>query len=590
MVTKVKVSTVVANQLPAHFASSESELSQLLKVYYQWLELSGNPLDNANSIYENFYLESADAGFLKFFTQRIIPNIPQDALINKKLIAKHARNFYQSKGSEDSFKFLFQAIYGKSVDIYYPKNDLFRTSSASWIGVHTIKVYTPDPNIKNIVGRKLIGQTSTASGIVETVTQNPDHYVITLSKPLGVFGIDEVVSTEAVTGQPTVYCRTLGLINVVRISNGGSGYTVGTVLTTSGGDGQDFVAQITQVGITGDIQQIGIVSPGSGYTTIPPIFLGAGAGIGASVQFYIGAMLSVNQFKDDTDFLSSTKKLQDGEYYQEFSYVLRTSISSLLYDLVVDSLIHPSGTRRFAENIPDFSAANVLKLLFPFSDINEKKLVGVDLFNKFYELIVQLTHTPPVIDLQPLVPITDITRQTKPESLIPVAKYTELYHYFDLLNMIKVYGSAAVINDYANDPISQYQNTQIYALNKRLLKSLFEIKLDEILVQTPPMVGAHLILGEFKERQYTTYPTVGSYTGNPLVSLLRQLKPDSLTPIGRDFIKVMVERTNLVSAFGSTDIIQPYANATIGDYATIQIQNMFSRSVAYTSLTTGVYP
>jgi hypothetical protein len=589
VVTKVKVSTVVANQLPAHFASSESELSQLLKVYYQWLELSGNPLDNANSIYENFYLESADTGFLKFFTQRIIPNIPQDALINKKLIAKHARNFYQSKGSEDSFKFLFQAIYGKPVDIYYPKNDLFRTSSASWIGVHTIKVYTPDPNIKNIVGRKLIGQTSTASGIVETVTQNPDHYVITLSKPLGVFGIDEVVSTEAVTGQPTVYCRTLGLINVVRISNGGSGYTVGTILTTSGGDGQDFVAQITQVGIAGDIQQIGIVSPGSGYTTIPPIFLGAGAGIGASVQFYIGAMLSVNQFKDDTDFLSSTKKLQDGSYYQEFSYVLKAALSSTIYGLVVDALLHPAGMRRFSQQ--DTSNTDVIsdvqKLLFPFADINDLKLIDLDIFNRFHELIVQIEHNPAQRSLDVGELVTNLLRQTRPESLTPVVKYVNGALFYDIVSFVIAYGKTDIIEPFAGRSIADYANMMIRDIAYRLSKTFVELTLDETLTIAPSIVGIPFldIITE-----YIFYPTVGSFTGDPLISILRQLKPDSMTPISRDFIKVRTEHVNLVSAIGSIDIMQPFYNATINDYATIQIQNMFTRSIAYTSLTTGVYP
>jgi hypothetical protein len=51
----------------------------------------------------------------------------------------------------------------------------------------------------------------------------------------------------------------------------------------------------------------------------------------------------------DDSMASGTKKLQDGEYYQEFSYVVRTSIPDTTYGTVVDKLAHPIGTKRIGE-------------------------------------------------------------------------------------------------------------------------------------------------------------------------------------------------------------------------------------------------
>jgi hypothetical protein len=356
VVTKVKVSAVVDKQLPGHFIESETELIALLKQYYLWMESPNGVMDSIQNTYENFYIDTADSGFLKFFTKRVIPNIPQDALVDKKLIAKYARQFYQSKGSEDSFKFLFRAVYGKSLEIAYPKLDLFRTSSASWLGQHALKIYTPDPAITGIKGRKLIGQDSGATCVVQSIVQYQDHYVLTVDSPFGVFVVDEVVFTEPVDGNNVVYARTVGQINTSQIIAGGSGYAVGEQLLCIGGDGQDLIATISEVSSTGAITKVSITDGGFGYVSTPPTFIGiagASSGLGANVKLFIGAMVSLFNFYDDSDFLSSSKKLQDGYYYQDYSYVLKSAMSSSVYKLLVDSLLHPSGTQQFNEYIAD---------------------------------------------------------------------------------------------------------------------------------------------------------------------------------------------------------------------------------------------
>jgi hypothetical protein len=360
VVTKVKVSAVVDKQLPGHFIESETELVALLKQYYLWMESPNGVMDSIQNTYENFYIDTADSGFIKFFTKRVIPNIPQDALIDKKLIAKYARQFYQSKGSEDSFKFLFRAIYGKSLEITYPKLDLFRTSAARWLGQHALKIYTPDPAIIGIKGRKLIGQDSGATCVVQSIVQYQDHYVLTVDSPFGVFIVDEVVFTEPVDGDSVVYARTVGQINASQIVAGGSGYAVGEQLLCVGGDGQDLIANVAEVSATGAITKISITDGGFGYVSTPPTFIGiagASSGLGANVKLFIGAMVSLFNFYDDSCFLSSSKKLQDGYYYQDYSYVLKSALPSSVYKLLVDSLLHPSGTQQFNEYIADAAQA-----------------------------------------------------------------------------------------------------------------------------------------------------------------------------------------------------------------------------------------
>lgn len=52
-------------------------------------------------------------------------------------------------------------------------------------------------------------------------------------------------------------------------------------------------------------------------------------------------------WRGDNGTLSSTKKIQDNEYYQEFSYEIRAGIDRAVYESAVKSLTHVAGTKMF---------------------------------------------------------------------------------------------------------------------------------------------------------------------------------------------------------------------------------------------------
>lgn len=52
-------------------------------------------------------------------------------------------------------------------------------------------------------------------------------------------------------------------------------------------------------------------------------------------------------WRGDNGTLSSTKKIQDNEYYQEFSYEIRAGIDRTVYESAVKSLTHVAGTKMF---------------------------------------------------------------------------------------------------------------------------------------------------------------------------------------------------------------------------------------------------
>ena len=64
--------------------------------------------------------------------------------LDQNTFLKQVRSFYASKGTEDSFKILFKALYGVSVELINPANLLFRPSDAQFNQVESIVV---DPTL-----------------------------------------------------------------------------------------------------------------------------------------------------------------------------------------------------------------------------------------------------------------------------------------------------------------------------------------------------------------------------------------------------------------------------------------------------------
>jgi hypothetical protein len=157
---------------------------------------------------------------------------------------------------------------------------------------------------------------------------------------------------------------------------GGTGYENGFLpsvsVISSGGVGADITVESTlgtgalfspNTGTIGTVTSISVVSGGSGYLTAPTADL-SGRGDGnatALVAVIQGIFTYPGYFLNQDGFPSSFNFLQDRDYYQNYSYVLRaakTSFTSWIQSVL--NLVHPSGLKVFGEYlvIEDSSGKN----------------------------------------------------------------------------------------------------------------------------------------------------------------------------------------------------------------------------------------
>lgn len=92
---------------------------------------------------------------------------------------KQIRNFYQSKGTNDSFRILFNVLFGVSPKIINLEDFILKPSSAEFIRRETLVVEVISGNPNNLVGQEIKSYDGTASGPVsevEIITRNKKNY------------------------------------------------------------------------------------------------------------------------------------------------------------------------------------------------------------------------------------------------------------------------------------------------------------------------------------------------------------------------------------------------------------------------------
>lgn len=348
---ETKSSRYVTSNLPAVLVNLGSMMVPFMQAYYEWMEEDGGIGNDIKNLLNYQDFKKTPDRFLQYLMEEFLPSIPANVIADKRLLLLHAKEFYISRGTEQSFKFLFNILFNQNVDISYPKEKILRTSSSTWTVQTVMKVKSFNDNILGMANRRIYGLESSAIALVESISfqyVGADKIaVLVISDKYGDFQIDEAISTTTENPNlPGLYGRVYGTVSKAVITSAGVGYTVGSIIPiSSDGDGTGVYAVIETVDINGGILKIRIVDGGIEYIHIPPTpNIGGMSGMGADFSFDIAASFTeAGYFADDQGMLSSSMVIQDSKVYQEYSYVLTSSVQTSLYLDTVKKLLHPAG-------------------------------------------------------------------------------------------------------------------------------------------------------------------------------------------------------------------------------------------------------
>jgi hypothetical protein len=284
-----KISPLIESQFPAIIREEGPKFVLFLKAYYEFLEQQGGAVNATRSLVEYQDVDKTLDSFIEYFRREFMVSIPKNTLADQKLLVKHIRDFYRTKGSEFSYRFLFRTLYNKEIDIFYPGDYILRASDGRWLKETLLRVgspFTGNPLIfegKNITGL-ISGARARVQGVTRTTVLGLDLYELIVEGVIGTFRDGETVSDQD-GNTATIESRFGSIVDIISINDGGAYHTIGDTLTISSG-GATARAIVTSSSPQG-AAIIRINSGGSGYrtdgNTVISVVGGSGNGLSARV-------------------------------------------------------------------------------------------------------------------------------------------------------------------------------------------------------------------------------------------------------------------------------------------------------------------
>jgi len=128
----------------------------------------------------------------------------------------------------------------------------------------------------------------------------------------------------------------------------GTGTGANIAVTAIIGHNEEIIQSVSNIGT---IQAMTVVSGGYGYTDNPTLDLTelGNGNANAQLSYVTGAYSYPGRYINDDGHISGYNFLEDRDYYQEFSYVVKVDETINKYRAAVKDLSHPAGARLFGQ-------------------------------------------------------------------------------------------------------------------------------------------------------------------------------------------------------------------------------------------------
>jgi len=322
---KKKISSLVLSQLPSYVKNDldplsssfdHSRFASFVENYYKWLETSHatriqdyqkvsiNTVKNDNiltirdetgNVYNSLIrlkslkdIDETIVGFLKNFRNEFMSGIMYDTASDPRKNIKLMKQFYESKGNEQSYHFLFRMLYNKAVQVTYPIEETVFPSGGEYTKRRFVRAIATSPtatsNLSTLIGKFIVGETSGARGVISSIRENVisnTSNAITIQEMdfiedsiVGTFSVDEYFRGQDSGGNwiylsdGTTHLRgqLKSGVSGITFSEQGQGYYPYDDITVSTSTGWNLGWSIGDLEKT-TVGKINIGTSGSGYTT-----------------------------------------------------------------------------------------------------------------------------------------------------------------------------------------------------------------------------------------------------------------------------------------------------------------------------------
>lgn len=366
---KEKLSTVLSSQLPEFVTTDYPLFVSFVEAYYRFLEQDQGSLEIIQNARSYNDLDLTIDSFLDYFLKSYAVDFPITTEVNTRFLLKKIKYFYESKGSETSFKFLFNLLFNEDVELVYPFQNVLIASGGNWAQKSSIRVETVSGDREELLNRAITytsnGQTyntpvtevkyfsDTITEIFLDSTQLASSY--TIGDQVYVYDANGIVFTGNIAPTPLSYV-------VIRR---GLGFRTGQIYNVNFSGGSGTLLRVSNVGTSGNIFEVKFVTYGSGYPNETfDIDLDPSKTVAASSEVRdeiidktqgfksFGEIYSFNSFTSNTQGFGSSGSVlvydpTDPNRYFEDDYVLGAYTYSSVATTFNDNVFNPQSETEF---------------------------------------------------------------------------------------------------------------------------------------------------------------------------------------------------------------------------------------------------
>lgn len=275
------IAPIIIEKFPYFLKSDFKKLDRFLTHFYTFLEEQGNPLDVLERFYENSEANREVDQYIQKIVSELGFTIDQSISISHKELIHHLRDFYLSRGSANSFNFLFKILYGSEIEIYYPRTRLFIPSTSTYSSRYFIFTSARSSGTKEYYA--ILEQSRLFNVKVEGVASGEVAYVEEISQVYskGVEYLKIQIDSKSKNFRPGEGIRIISdearvrIIETVKpvlgftITDSGQGYSVNDLIIVNASS-PSFIPVVPGIAHIGGIQEggidsISIISGGNGY-------------------------------------------------------------------------------------------------------------------------------------------------------------------------------------------------------------------------------------------------------------------------------------------------------------------------------------
>jgi hypothetical protein len=308
-----KISPLIKAQFPDFYLEEGGNFLQFVKAYYEWMDSAENAIYKSRRLGEFTDIDQTLDDYVKYFLSKYMHGIPRNVLADKRLLVKHIKDFYRSKGSIENLKLLFRIMYNTDINVYLPQVDMLRPSDGKWIRRQYIEV-VPSANHFNYIGKIITGTTSFASAYVEdairfNINRQPVYILYISDINLGYAGnsfeVGEFLLYDGLKINDSD--RVLGSPVSADVISSSEYNTIGDVLTTPSTTGRNLkynVSKLLDSNLSKGYITFRIVDGGQGYRTSSIVTLSYGtATSGVGANFKVGSISNPFTFLHNTTLI-----------------------------------------------------------------------------------------------------------------------------------------------------------------------------------------------------------------------------------------------------------------------------------------------